>query len=153
MRLVLLLVLLIVLFAVVWGWVCWLNRKPSPAPVEGQQSRKEQIELLTSLPKEDYDFLVANGLEAPPEVARFFYGSDTPANLAAEQRKAIAGQEAWLALRRGYRKGERQEEVSKGRQMADWINETYGFDPVMLRQIEKQKAPFKSWIDTEKIRG
>lgn len=115
---------------------------------------------LTLLAKEDYDFLVSNGLPRTPEADRHFYPPDVyhrigdgqfVNKLAWEQQKGIAQQQMLLAT--ANRKNE--EEYDKRRpaliEQENAIREKYSGNRIIAGPVEIRSDGL--WINTEKIRG
>lgn len=111
--------LLAILF-IAWGFYLLHKAEAGPAPVEA-----EEIDLSVYLTKEDYDFLVENGMKRDPELDRKFNppviiqrgqivtnNPEFNAKLAEESRIGREKQEAAYAAQ-GYRKSELELEARK----------------------------------------
>lgn len=61
------------LFVSVLSSLTFFYQKGKGIEVAEAEAKESQTKALTSLTKDDYDFLIANGLEVDPEVHRHFY--------------------------------------------------------------------------------
>lgn len=131
-------------------------------PFTGRKKNLEKPEPydLTQLAKEDYDFLVTNGMQRDPKADRHFYppnvyhriGDGQFVNkLALEQQKGIAQQKMLLAT--ANRKNEEEYDKRRPALIAqeNAIREKYSGNRIVAGPVEIRSDGL--WIDTEKIRG
>jgi hypothetical protein len=122
-----LLVVILVMLALTFFY-----QKGKAIEIAEEESQRKVIDDLTSMNKEDYDFFVANDVPMPQEVHDHFNPKPVRQDHKAIEYDPLL--DAIRVPRERFRKGERQKQVAGDE-----------YDPSMLQ--------WKSWIETEKIRG
>jgi hypothetical protein len=124
-----LLVVILVMLALTFFY-----QKGKAIEIAEEESQRKVIDDLTSMNKEDYDFFVANDVPMPQEVHDHFNPKPVRQDHKAIRIRSPAEDAIRVPTRERFRKGERQKQVAGDE-----------YDPSMLQ--------WKSWIETEKIRG
>lgn len=146
-----LLILFLILFIVLFVSSCLYYGAQKAG--EWWRSRARPVEKneeydLTQLSKEDYDFLVENGLPPTPEAQAYFYPPPNAHELAAEEnyRKSLAA--------------EQRAGIAQQIEMLDEAKASRIYDDALKASWAAKNAPNRepvewhgTWINTEKIRG